>query len=394
MRILIVIPRYLPGYKSGGPQRTVQNICDVYATSNDIYIVTQNVDFGESTPYDVDTNVWLKRYGVNIMYVEPENYKKKLFNELYKQFDIIYACGLFCQCTIDLLLINKQNDHKKLYVAPMGVFSKNALAIRGVKKSVFLKMFSALGLFRKITWSFTSEEERKEAIDAISERNIKQYIIAEDLPRHVDFDVMKKNLETHDMPLRIIFLSRIVPKKNLLYAIEILKGITEGAVVFDIYGFKEDQSYWEKCENAIKELPRNITCKYAGSINAEESVNVFSQYDIFLFPTQGENFGHVVYESLAAGCLPVISDTTPWKDFDVKQCGSVIKLDDIDGFRNAIQTYLDTSSESFLEMKMNAIDYAEQKYKTSVETSGYKAIFNTPDAIMGGSAFTDNYLDN
>ena len=384
MRILIIIPRYLPGYKSGGPQRTVQNICDVFSKDNDIFIVTQNVDFGETVPYDVKTNVWLERYGISIMYVEPRNYNKDLFRKLYGEFDVIYACGLFCQSTIDFMLINKQNDNKKLYVAPMGVFSKNALAVKGIKKKTFLKAFSALGVFGKIIWSFTSEEEKREAIDAIGERNIKEYIIAEDLPRSVDFELMRNNLKANDGLLKVIFLSRIVPKKNLSYAIEILKKVTNGNIQFDIYGFQEDKAYWKECEKTISELPANIACNYCGGINAEESVITFSKYDIFLFPTLGENFGHVIYEALAAGCIPIISDTTPWKDFDEKDCGRVISIDDIDGFRNAIRNYQGMTVDEMKYAKLNTIKYAENKYKESVSNSGYKAIFDAPETLVLG----------
>ncbi len=381
-RILIINSSYLPGYKSGGPQQTVQNICDVFAKSNEIYLVTKNVDFGETVPYDVEINKWLKLYGINIMYVRPQDYGIKLFKVLYKQFDILLACGLFSKSTIQIMLVNKDKS-KRLYVAPMGVFSKNALAEKSTKKIAFLRTFSLLGVFKKIIWSFTSEEEYNEAKTAVGDKNIKKYIIAEDLPRAIDFRASRQKVSKRDGILKIAFLSRIVPKKNLLYAIHILNSEYNGRISFDIYGIKEDAEYWTKCEAEIRDLPENIECRYCGSLKPEESVPVFASHDIFLFPTQGENYGHVIFESLAGGCLPVISDTTPWKDFDEKHCGYVIKLDDIDGFRNAIQTYLDTSLESFLEMKMNAIDYAEQKYKTSVETSGYKAIFNTPDAIMG-----------
>lgn len=378
-RVLIVNPTYLPGYRAGGPQRTVQNICDVFSPYNDIYIVTQNVDYGDDTPYDIETNVWLERYGVHIMYVAPAEYNAGLFRKLYGQFDVIYACGLFCKSTIACILLKKRGDGKKLYVAPMGVFSKNALAIRGVKKELFLRTFAALGQLRKIIWSFTSQQERAEATEAIGERNIRACIIAEDLPRRVDFDLTGKGIQGKGDKLRILFLSRIVPKKNLLYALEILGGVTEEQIVFDVYGFREDEAYWQKCEAARKHLPRNIVCSYKGSVDPEACISVFSQYDCFLFPTLGENFGHVIYESMAGGCVPIISDTTPWQDFDAHRCGKVIRLEDIEGFRAAVRDYAAMDAEAWMAQKANAIRYAEQKYRTSVATSGYRAIFDAPE---------------
>ena len=382
-KVLITIPCYLPGFRSGGPQQTVQNICDVFANSNDIYLVTKNVDFGDNEPYDIETDKWLKLFGINIMYVKPQDYGIKLFHRLYKEFDVILACGLFTTSTIQMMLVNS-NKSKKLYVAPMGVFSKNALALKSTKKRVFLKVFSTIGIFKRLIWSFTSNEELSEGKAAVGDKNVKRYIIAEDLPRAVDFVENRNKLSTNEGVLNIVFLSRISPKKNLLYAIQIFNHKFDGKIRFDIYGIKEDKEYWEKCEKVIHGLPSCIDCRYCGPVKPEESVSVFSNHDIFLFPTKGENFGHVIYEALAGGCLPVISDTTPWKDFDEKSCGNVIKLDDIDRFRSVIQSYIDMSSEKLLKMKMNAIDYAERKYKKSVETSGYKEIFDAPATNMGG----------
>lgn len=375
-KVLILNPHYLPGFKSGGPQQTVQNICNIFSNISDIYLVTLDHDLGETESYDVKTGKWLELYGIKIMYVGEDKYNLNLFQKLYNGFETIYACGLFCKNTYLIIWINffKKNKHK-IYVAPMGVFSKNAMAVKKRKKNLFLKVFSLMGAFKKIIWSFTSEEELQEATEVVGKKNIKEYIIAEDLPRFIDFDKAKKNVQEKRNPLKIVFLSRIVPKKNLLYALEILNQRFTDNIEFDIYGLLEDKSYWEQCKQAMDKLPPNIICRYRRSVRPEESIQVFSQYDVFLFPTQGENFGHVIYEALAAGCIPIISDTTPWKDLEKKKCGSVVELSNIDGFKVAIQSYLECPESDFLQYKMNAIGYAENRYILSVKNSGYKKVF-------------------
>ena len=55
-------------------------------------------------------------------------------------------------------------------------------------------------------------------------------------------------------------------------------------------------------------------------------IETFSKYDVFLFPTKGENYGHVIFEALAGGCIPIISDQTPWNDIEQAGCGKVISL--------------------------------------------------------------------
>jgi glycosyltransferase involved in cell wall biosynthesis len=141
------------------------------------------------------------------------------------------------------------------------------------------------------------------------------------------------NTESHD--LRIIFLSRISKEKNLNYAINILRGLKLN-ILFDIYGPIEDPTLWDSCLEKIKTLPANIIVNYKGIINREDVKKTFIQYDIFFFPTIGENFGHVIVESLLVGTPVLISDRTPWKNLEVDGLGWDLSLDNPNLFIEAI----------------------------------------------------------
>jgi len=52
-----------------------------------------------------------------------------------------------------------------------------------------------------------------------------------------------------------------------------------------------------------------------------------ARYHFLLFPTLSENFGHVIFEALGAGCAPVISDRTPWRGLMEKGLGWDIPLE-------------------------------------------------------------------
>jgi glycosyltransferase involved in cell wall biosynthesis len=114
---------------------------------------------------------------------------------------------------------------------------------------------------------------------------------------------------------------------------------------------------------------------YKGTVQPEEVISVFEKYDIFLFPTKGENFGHVIYEALVGGCIPIISNTTPWLELEKNNCGRVCNLNDIDMFRNTIENYLSKNTDQLMEEKNNAIRYAKKKYEYSVKNSGYRKIW-------------------
>ena len=376
-KVLILNPTYLPGYRAGGPQQTVKNICDIYGDKSEIYLITKNRDFKSEEPYELPVNTWIQSNNVKVKYVEPRDYGYKIFLDGYKSFDTIYSCGLFCKNSYIMMAIHKliHNRNKTLFVAPMGVFSSGAISIKARKKNLFLKTFSILGFFDNIVWSFTSSKELDEAKQLIS-GHIKRYIIAEDLPRSIDYEKSKERIkEKENGKLKIVFLSRISRMKNLEVCIDILNGKYEGEITFDIYGVKEDVDYWNSCVKKIESLPSNVAVNYRGEVRPEEVISVFNKYDVFLFPTKGENFGHVIYESLATGCIPIISDRTPWQDFEEENCGMICSLDNLEEFRDAIRDFIKMDNIAFRTMKENAINYAEQKYKSSVNKSGYNAVF-------------------
>ncbi|GGR36111.1 hypothetical protein GCM10008957_52360 [Deinococcus ruber] len=147
--------------------------------------------------------------------------------------------------------------------------------------------------------------------------------------------------------------------KNLLYVIDVLKRIS---VPFDfhIYGPLEDQAYWEKCKHALMELPVHIHAEYKGVVPYDQVRNILNGYDVFLFPTLGENYGHVIWESLAAGCPVVLSDQTSWQDFRSAGVGDVLPLSDPQQFADAVLALLQDSPERKLERAAACQAYARR----------------------------------
>ncbi len=377
-KVLFLNPYYYPGFRSGGPQRTLMNIADAFGEQQEIYILTQNCDFGSSDSYDVETHKWIRVGNANVMYLPPKEYNILSIKKYSKDFEKVYACGLFCGCTINALLLHKLNPSQKLYVAPMGVFSEAAIASKAPKKRSFLFVFKHCGFFKNIVWSFTSKMEILDAKKVLGDAAIQEYIIAEDLPRMIDFETQLRRARSQDIhpgePLKIVFLSRISPQKNLDFCAEILREIKDIDIYFDIYGTIEDKSYWDKCSGFLDQLPHNIHYRYCGEVTPENVIDTFSKYDVFLFPTKGENFGHVIYEALAAGCVPIISDRTPWQDLEEAKCGYVLPLVEPNAFRKAIQSLAVRKAE-IKEMKINAVEYTREKRSRAIKESGYMQVF-------------------
>lgn len=375
-KVLILMGRYLPGYKDGGPVRTIKNLTDILGNEYDIRIMCHDRDHGDEMPYsNINVNTYNKVGNAKVYYVKDGKFTFKTLLKEIKKVDVVYCCGPYNNYAIKTMILKKLGLFKqKLVIASMGSFSKGALSLKSKKKMIFLTLAKKIGLFKKIIWSVTSNIEERELKEIFG--NQVKCIIAEDLPRIEKVHHIHKKKQNH---LKLIFISRICKMKNLLGAIQIISNLTEFPIQFDIYGNVEDKEYWELCKIELEKLPINVKWQYRGECDSNNVVETFANYDIFLFPTLGENFGHVISEALLAGCIPIISDTTPWLDLDKYKCGRVISLNNIDSFINAINEFLDMGQFEYEKYVSNAQQYIIKKNKESISNTGYKKIFNCKD---------------
>jgi glycosyltransferase involved in cell wall biosynthesis len=186
-----------------------------------------------------------------------------------------------------------------------------------------------------------------------------QINVAPDLPAIISESLEAKPDIHHssDHHLRIVFLSRISPKKNLDFAIEILKNVNV-AVEFNIYGLICEEKYWTKCKEIIDNLPDHIKVEYHGVINHNLVSDVLSYHDLFILPTKGENYGHAIFEALAAGVPALISDQTPWQNLEEEGVGWVCSLHDKGAFIDVIQRLSQTTASERIAKGDRARNYA------------------------------------
>ena len=116
-------------------------------------------------------------------------------------------------------------------------------------------------------------------------------------------------LKNNSYESNFVFFSRISKKKGL---VELLSSIdsTSEVVNLDIYGFKEDSNYWQNCEEIIN---RNNNITYCGELVNGGLTPLSNRYTFFILPTYNENYGHVIFEAISLGMIPILSkETTPF----------------------------------------------------------------------------------
>ena len=366
LRVLVLTGCYLPGFRGGGPVRSVANMVTALASEIDFRIITLDRDQQSPSPYaDVPGGVWLDRDGARVLYLPRAAVTmSRLLREIRTTApDVIYLNGFFDSVfSIRVLLARRAGLLKDVPVllAPRGDFSAGALALKRTKKAAYIRLARMLGFCNGVTWQVSSDLERQDVLAMMTNVPNDHVRIVKNLTDDAPAAPITRTAVAGSRPLRVCFLSRISPKKNLDFAIRVLGGVSV-PVEFSIYGPVEDADYWAVCQEALARLPGNIKATHCGEVQPAEVRRTLSKHDLFFLPTRGENFGHVIYEALSAGVPVLISDQTPWTDLEAHGAGWSFALDSPMAFAQAIEAVSRMQPEQYAAMAARASAYAAER---------------------------------
>jgi len=328
-KILVFIDWYEPGFRAGGPIRSVANM--VRRLPYDFSIVTRNHDHHDTTPYlGVPTGKWVRMSdNVRVIYLDKERLRAKTFQKIAKTeyFDRIYLNSLFSYyfSIIPLRTFGKARQRERIVLAPRGMLKKGAMSIKSPKKKIFLLLAKLTGLYKGITWHATSEQEKREIQEAFGKKvRVK---VAPNLVAIPENTPPKRPKESG--VLRLVSVARVSPEKNIHESLRYLHDTSKkGKIEYHIYGTIQDEKYLEQCKKIAAGLS-HVEVKFFGALEYTNVAATVAQYDFFYLPTLGENYGHAIVEALLTGTPVIISDKTPWRNLEKKRAGWDLKNDRI-----------------------------------------------------------------
>lgn len=358
-KVLCVTDYYLPGYKAGGPIRTIVNMAAVIASTVDFSIVTRDRDEGDDAPYSSGRpDQWQVVEGAQVFYASPKKFGAAAVKENLDGHDVLYLNSFFSyRGSIQPYL--QFRKRVKILMAPRGEFSKGALAIKAPKKRLYLALVKALGLYRDVCWHASTPDEAADISRVFPGSRIE---VAPD-PVVIGDAVALGSSTKQPGELSIAFVSRISPKKNLDYLLQALTNV-EGRVRLSVYGPRLEPDYWARCLSLSERLPDSVSMEYCGELLPEQVSETFARHDLFAFPTHGENFGHVIFEALRAGTPVLLSDQTPWK---ADAAVTITPLANLSAWRKAINAAINRDAGEQLRLQESAMDYA-RRYISESET--------------------------
>jgi glycosyltransferase involved in cell wall biosynthesis len=375
--ILILSDWFLPGYLAGGPIQSIATLTKQLGNDIDFKIITTDRDFKSNKPYNnVKVNEWTQYEGRTVFYISPENMNPDFVLKLIQstKHDSIYLNSLFSKLFAVSPLKWKQQGkiHSKIILAPRGMLGDGALAIKAFKKQLFLIYAKVFGLFKDIVWQSTSAQETAEIKKRIGSNS--KILEVSNLPNTAN---EIKAIDKKAGELKLCFISRVSEKKNLNFAIDVLKLITETEIVFDVYGPIEDETYWNTCEENAKGLSPNIRFQYKGILKPIEIGKTISQYHALFLPTKNENYGHIIVETLQHARPVFLSDQTPWRNLQKEHVGFDITLADKTKFVEAIKIVSALNQSEFDKMSENCVSYINHQLNLEDIKLKYLALFNS-----------------
>lgn len=370
-KLLILSQCFYPSNNRGGSTISVINLVKSINSDFDVSVITTYYEMGTGKPYTEVSEGKNRIFNCDVYYLE----NNKL-GTVWKQIinirpSVIYVSSIFSAMhSIPAMLYKKYIDKSvRLIISPRGELMGTALHMKSLKKGIFLKVVKFSGLFKKVEFHVTSEEEKKE-LKRIFPTSSLHYIKDLSLVEVNKFQRPKKERGT----IKIFTTGRVHPIKNLDKAIEIL-GSIEGDVQFDVYGPKEDIDYFDLCMSRAAGMENKVKVEYKGNIQHDKVPELISNYHLFLSPTKSENFGHSIVEAMQYGCPVVISDRTPWQKLDKFKAGYSIALDHSEEFSKVIQMFIDMNDTEYQQWCVHTEKYIIDALEVQKNIDEYKKMF-------------------
>ena len=365
-KIFFFYPYYWPHYKAGGPVQSLFNFSAAFNTGASLYTISLTRDIDGSAPLlPVIPSAWNKGPNQeNIFFVKRLSLLTafRLVKEVHP--DVLYINGLFnIRSTLIGIFCSKVLGIKAV-IAPRGMLQPWALKRSPTRKKMALG-FLRMVLSNQEQWHATDEQERHDIHTHFGTRQ--SVHVASNVPRPVS-NFLPLQFPDEEKKVRLVFLSLINKNKNLHLVIEAVNALSPHFSL-DIFGPPADPQYWEFCKTKIKE---DGAINYKGGVAPWDVPSILKCYHFLVLPTEGENFGHAIFDSLASGVPVLISRKTPWKDIEQKGAGLYIDSLEVTTLIALLDTIRKMADDEYQRMRAKGHAYAVNYWAEGRFTKDYE----------------------
>ncbi|HXM97816.1 MAG TPA: glycosyltransferase [Candidatus Dormibacteraeota bacterium] len=341
MRILNVTQSYAPFYEFGGPPAKVRALSEGLAArghkvtvltadwglaqrlkENSNEVAAQNSDYGLRRTENGVEAIYLR----NWLQYRALTWNPALYGFISKElqrFDVVHIFGLY-----DLLgpaIASACRRQGIPYVVePIGMFVP---IVRNLwLKKIYHGFFGRKLLRNASAVIATAEQEISELMAGkISREKIVLRRNGVEIPaRMPEQGNFRRARGIESFVKLVLYLGRLSLKKSpdlLLRAFAQLCGEHREAALLLIVAGPDEAGMQKRLEEMARELGIEARVQFPGALFGEEKWSAYRDADVFVLPSQNENFGNTVAESIAAGTPAIVTD----------QCGIAAFVDDVAG---------------------------------------------------------------
>lgn len=319
MRILHVVPTYLPAVRYGGTIASVHGLCRALAhAGHEVDVFTTNVDGRGDSPVPLGVPVALD--DVTVRYF-PARHSRRLYRStpmksalrgMTGDHDVVHLHSIFLWPTWAAAREARRQGVPYL-LSPHGMLEQELVRRRSPwVKRFWLALVERKNLEHAAAVHFTSERERVEA-GRFGYRFRREVVIPngvaadsaarEDRDDSVRPSAAVREAVADDRPY-FLYLGRISWKKGLDRLVRALARVESVRLV--VAG-NDEEGYWPKVAGLAGDLGLGERVVAVGLIRGGDKERLFAGALALVLPSYSENFGNVVLEAMAAGCPVVVT---------------------------------------------------------------------------------------
>jgi glycosyltransferase involved in cell wall biosynthesis len=323
MRILHVVPSYIPAWRYGGPILSVHGLCRALAArGHDVVVATTNVDgdsdsavpLGEPTQLDgVEVHYFPSRF-LRRTYYSPS--MRGFIGHRLQEIDIVHTHSVFLWPTSAAAALAR-NSSKPYVLSPRGMLVRDLIE----RRRSFLK--------RAWIWAFERRNVHDAAAihvtSAIEEQELRGLGLAPKrvitIPNGVDTPASGDASTRGDRARYILFLGRISWKKGIERLVAAMPHLPDMRL---LVAGNDEEGYWPKIAQVAGKLSVAPRIEYIGFIQGNAKDELLAGAACLVLPSLSENFGNVVVEAMAAGCPVVVTPEVGAADIVRASKGGVV----------------------------------------------------------------------
>ncbi len=312
MRILHVIPTYLPARRYGGPIQSVHQLCvNLAKRRHEIHVFTTNVDGSDDSQVPLETPFVLN--GVKVYYFGCKYFRsfyfsppmKNAFSREVQKYDLVHLHSIYRWPTWAAARMAARAGVPYV-LSPRGMLVKELVRKKNRwVKSAWLQFVEKHTIENAAGIHATSELEVRE-IEKFGFRLPPVFVVPN------GFEIESQDSESNGMRAEIeeaikrkpvlLFLGRINWKKGLDRLVPAMAYVPEANLV--IAG-NDEENYSPALERLARERNVQDRVTFVGPLYGSKKMALMKAASLFVLPSYSENFGNAVLEAMSAGC-PVL----------------------------------------------------------------------------------------